>query len=140
MSLYTPITVTPVAPAGSAVTLPMPESVQFQGSSSISFVFKDPWPSTDLQALLQPVLSQPAEKILTGRTLLNKQYAIVSPPGVLVDLTWGEAEPFDGGTIAHAARGVLALPTGGYDRSSRTFNVVLYVCSVAFLWGGGSLS
>lgn len=139
MSQYTPVTVTPVSPGGPAVTLPMPESVQWQGTSTISFAFKDPWPDTDLRSLLEPVLSQPAEKVLTGRTLQNKQYAIVSPPGVLVDLAWGEAEPFGGGTLAHGARGVLALPAGGYDRSSRSFTVVLYVCTVAYLWGGGSL-
>ncbi|MBF6595815.1 MAG: hypothetical protein IVW51_15430 [Thermaceae bacterium] len=138
MSLFTPITVTPVNPAGPNIILPMPDAVNVQGSSNVTFTYRDPWPQTDLPLLLAGALSQPAEKIVAGRTLFNSQYAIVNPPGVLCDVTWGDAEPFGGGIISHTARGVLALSSSAFDRNSRSINLILYICSIAYLWGGGS--
>jgi len=120
MSIYSPVTVTPLIPPGSTITLPMPESVE-NTTNTVVFEFIDPMDGSgpvDLEALVAPVLSGSAERIQQDVRRDGLRQVQTDPPATLVSVSWQEVEHYGGTTRNYSAIGALVLAGKRWNKAA----------------------
>lgn len=126
--MYTPITVTPYAPSGSAITLPMPESVDDR-DYDVSFIFKDPTDGAGTPVNIEALLSG---HLCDGSiqtpiiTRSNKVKRLARDPNPMVRVQWKRIEPFSGVEVDYSAYGGLYIAAKPFSRNDYSLTVVLY--------------
>lgn len=129
---YTPITVTPLNPPGSAVTLPMPESVE-NATNTVTFEFLDPMDASgqpvDLPTLAASVLTGSTERIQQDIRRDGKRQVQSDPPARLVLVEWQEIEHYTAVQRSYTAIGALVLAAKRYNKSASdgtNLSLILY--------------
>lgn len=132
MSSYTPITITPLNPAGPAVILPMPESVE-STANTVSFEFLDPMDASgqpvDLPTLAAPALTGSPERIQHDIRRDGKRQVQSDPPARLVEVQWAEIEHYSAVQRSYTAIGALVLAAKRYNKSASegaSISLILY--------------
>lgn len=129
MSLYTPIIVTPLVPAGSAVTLVMPESVE-QTANTVTFEIVDPLGANaapvDLEALLSLLVTGSPERIQQDTRRDGLRQVQADPPARLVSVDWQEFEHYGDTAQSRSAIGALTIAARRYDRDGLRYTLLLY--------------
>lgn len=126
--MHTPLLITPYSPAGTLITLPMPDSVD-ERDYDVSFTFRDATDGAgnpvDVEALVRPVLCDGSVQtpIVTRNGVLKR---IARDPAPMVRAEWKQIEPFGATERNYTAYGGLYLAAKPFDRKSNNITLVLY--------------
>lgn len=132
MSIYTPITVTPLIPSGPSVQLPMPDSIE-HATNTVTFEFVDPMSASgqpiDLPALVASILTGSPERIQQDIRRDGKRQVQSDPPARLVLVEWREIEHYSYAERSYTAIGALVLAAQRYNKSANegvSASLILY--------------
>jgi hypothetical protein len=133
MPTYTSVILTP-RPSGTVVTLQMPEDVNLDAIGNVTFTFEEPL--NDVLPTLQGMVSSNVQQLRNRAAV----FLVDADPGAkLLDVTWGEIQPYANTVANRTVRGVASLGQYQVSRAKIGWALVIYRADVLRIRTTGAL-